>query len=61
LVNTVNSKKTNNQKMPPLLKFLTAQNDLFYGRQPRCRHECIPPNFTQMTSRAASAYHFPLK
>jgi hypothetical protein len=45
--------------MPPLLKFLTAKNGLVYGRQPRCRFECIPPSSTQMGSRAASACHFP--
>jgi hypothetical protein len=51
--------KISNQKMPPLLKFLTANNALVYGRQPRCRFESIPPSSTQMASRAASACHFP--
>jgi hypothetical protein len=32
-------------KKPPLLKFLTAKNDLFLGR-----FECIPSSSTQMTS-----------
>jgi hypothetical protein len=26
-----------------LLKFLTAQKDLVYGRQPRCRYKCSFP------------------
>jgi hypothetical protein len=33
-----------------LQKFLTAQKDLLYGRQPRCRSKCVPPTFTQTTS-----------
>jgi hypothetical protein len=37
--------KISNQKMPPLVKFLTAKNGLFLGR-----FECIPSRFTQMAS-----------
>jgi hypothetical protein len=33
-----------------LQKFLTAQKDLVYGRQPRCRSKCVPPTSTQMAS-----------
>jgi hypothetical protein len=36
------------RKCRSLLKFLTAQKDLFYGRQPRCRSKCVPPTSTQM-------------
>jgi hypothetical protein len=43
-----------NQKMLPLLKFLTAKNALSLGRS-----ESIPPISTQMAFRAASACHFP--
>ena len=38
------------RKCRSLLKFLTAQKSLFYGRQPRCRYKCVPPTFAQMTS-----------
>jgi hypothetical protein len=50
--------KISHQKMPPLLKFLTAQNGLFLGR-----YECIPSSFTQMTSLsfAPKISHFELK
>ncbi|MFT7261212.1 MAG: hypothetical protein ACI9MS_003086 [Glaciecola sp.] len=37
--------KISNQKMPPLLKFLTAKNGLFLRRS-----ECIPSSSTQMAS-----------
>ncbi len=46
--------KISNQKMPPLLKLLTAKNALSLGRS-----ESIPPSSTQMAFRAASACHFP--
>ncbi|MGK0305914.1 MAG: hypothetical protein ACI8UG_001665 [Gammaproteobacteria bacterium] len=52
--------RKSNQKEAAVTKVLTAQKDLFYGRQPRCRCECIPSSSTQMTSRAASACHLPL-
>ncbi|MFT5815781.1 MAG: hypothetical protein ACI9VT_003556 [Psychroserpens sp.] len=32
--------KISNQKMPSLLKFLSALKGLVYGRQPCCRYEC---------------------
>jgi len=54
-------RKRVSRKRRSLPKFLTAQKDLFYGRQPRCRSKCVPPTSTQMASRAASACHLPLK
>jgi hypothetical protein len=47
------------QRKPSRLKFLTAYNGLFYGRQPRCRYECIPSNSTQMTSPRGVRCHLP--
>jgi hypothetical protein len=38
------------RKCRSLLKFLTAQKDLVYGCQPRCRYKCVPPTFAQMAS-----------
>jgi hypothetical protein len=38
------------RKCRSLLKFLTAQKDLVYGRQPRCRYKCVRPTFAQMAS-----------
>jgi hypothetical protein len=43
-----------------LLKFLTAQKDLVYGRQPRCRSKCVPLTSTQMTSPRGVRCHLPL-
>ena len=49
------------RKYRSLLKFLTAQKDLVYGRQSRCRSKCVPPTSTQMTFPRGVRCHLPLK
>jgi len=49
------------RKCRSLPKFLTAQKDLVYGRQSRCRSKSVPPTSTQMSSPHGVRCHFPLK
>jgi hypothetical protein len=50
LVTSFQQPKEVTKKGRSLLKFLTAQKGLFYGRQPGCRYKCVSPTFAQMAS-----------